>query len=234
MEIALPHLCQSSRKTTEEKMTNDQVEWGCCILLPHYNCNCQSSRITAVLQTGYQWIYFSTWVTVLVLKMHLPVYTMMCLSITWENEKSILKYFSQTVFIRYIRLCMVTCCCRRHLSAVQHVDTRWHTWLSDERFISSYNTLFWDTETPHDTGCKAGTCRPVLLVSLNLTEKTLQISAHQHHHHCTDMASSVYSQLPRSSDSTNRTDGRHDSRPLQFNHDRWSRQLHHPLTACPH
>lgn len=44
-EIMLPHLCQTCRKTTEEKMTNDQLEGDHYILLLLNNCYCQGRNI---------------------------------------------------------------------------------------------------------------------------------------------------------------------------------------------
>lgn len=46
-EIMLPHLCQTCRKTTEEKMTNDQLEGDHCILLLLNNYYCQSRNINS-------------------------------------------------------------------------------------------------------------------------------------------------------------------------------------------
>lgn len=46
-EIMLPHLCQTCRKSTEEKMTNDQLEGDHYILLLLNNCYCQGGNINS-------------------------------------------------------------------------------------------------------------------------------------------------------------------------------------------
>lgn len=143
MKIALPHLCQSCRKTTEEKMTNDQVEWGSCILLPHHNCNCHSNVNLLPVNS----LNHNASKTRLVLKMYLLIYIVLWIVtglVSNVNYKSTLLTF----------FCQVHLALHEHLLLPVRMWVQFNIWTLDGAHVceigaSHSATHFFETPVLH-------------------------------------------------------------------------------------